>query len=114
MHQPAPTLAQAEARANAVDVCLAKFATAITNVNHAVGMIQKDDRCQIAAHAEGLAALRELVAAFNRLRLFPPFSKPVDSQAETTVIRRKVEAKLVCGYCDCAGHIASACPKLPH
>lgn len=111
---PPPSLPQATARANAVDMCLTKFETAITNVNHALDMVQRNDRAQVGAHADGLAALRELTAAFNRIRLFPPFSDPVDPQAETAVIRRRVETKLVCGYCDCVGHLAAACPKLPH
>lgn len=108
---PPPSLPQATARANAVDVCLTKFETAITNVNHALDMVQRNDRAQVGAHAEGLAALRELMAAFNRIRLFPPFSDPVDPQAETAVIRR---AAARCGYCDMVGHLTAACPQLAH
>lgn len=114
MPHTVPTLPQAEARANALEALQNKFGSTIVTLNHSLDMLQRNDRLQVAAHAEGLAALRELIAAFNRLRLFPPFSEAVDPKAITTVIRRKVETKLVCGYCDLVGHLASACPQLPH
>lgn len=114
MPHTVPTLPQAEARANAIAACGKAFAVAAESINHAINLLQRDDDAQEQAYAAARLTLRELTTAFNRLSLFPPMAEFVDPKADTAVIRRRVEAKLVCGYCDCVGHIASACPKIPH
>lgn len=114
MDTASPSLPQAEARANAITACGRALALAADSIAHAVALLQRDDDNQALAYAQGKLLLRDLQTAYNRLSLFPPMTEPVDPKADTAVIRRKVEPKLVCGYCDCAGHIASACPKLPH